>query len=211
MILGIDEAGRGAVIGPMVIAGVLVENESKLKEIGVRDSKLLSPEQREELYREIVRIAKDYVILKVSAYEIDELRKKYSLNLIEAIKMAEIINVLKPKRVLLDCPQVSTEKFVALLKPMLSCSCEIVAENFADVKYPVVAAASIIAKVERDREIEKLKEEFNFDFGVGYPHDERTIAFLQAHAKNFPSCVRKSWLTAVEIENQKKQKKLEDF
>ncbi len=211
MLLGIDEAGRGAVIGPMVIAGVLVESDDKLKEIGVKDSKALTPEQREELYRELVKIVEDYAVLKVPACEIDELRKRYSLNFIEAVKMAEIINALKPKRVFLDCPQVNTARFVALLKPMLSCTCEIVAENFADIKYPVVAAASIIAKVERDREIEKLKEEFNFDFGVGYPHDSRTIAFLQEHAENFPPCVRKSWLTVMEIENRKKQRRLEDF
>lgn len=210
MIAGIDEAGRGAVIGPMVIVGVLVESENKLAELGVKDSKLLTPEQREKLYEEIIKVVKDYVVIKVPAHVIDEMRKRYSLNVIEVMKMAEIINAIKPEKVFVDCPQVSTAKFTALLKSMLKHDAEIVAENFADAKYPVVAAASIIAKVERDREIEKLKKEFDFDFGVGYPHDEKTIDFLKRF-KELPSCVRKSWITAIEIENRKKQKKLEDF
>lgn len=210
MIAGIDEAGRGAVIGPMVIACVLVENENKLAELGVKDSKLLSPEKRKELYKEIVKVAKDYVVIKIPAREIDEMRKRYSLNVIEAVKIAEIINALKPEKVFVDCPQVNTVKFTELLRSMLKHKATIIAENFADAKYPVVAAASIIAKVERDREIEKLKKEFNFDFGVGYPHDERTINFLKRF-KELPYCVRKSWVTAIDIEKRKKQKKLEDF
>ncbi len=210
MIAGIDEAGRGAVIGPMVIAGVLVESERELEEIGVKDSKLLTPEKREEIYEKVIEVAKDYVVIKVPAHVIDELRRRYSLNVIEAMKMAEIINVLKPKKVFVDCPQVSTEKFVALLKSITKHDSEIIAENFADAKYPVVAAASIIAKVERDREIEKIKDEFGFDFGVGYPHDEKTIEFLKKF-KELPECVRKSWITAKEIQNEKKQKKLGEF
>ncbi|HIQ50174.1 MAG TPA: ribonuclease HII [Nanoarchaeota archaeon] len=210
MIAGIDEAGRGAVIGPMVIACVLVENENKLVELGVKDSKLLSPEKREELYKKILKVVNDYVVIKIPAQEIDEMRKRYSLNVIEALKMAEIINVLKPEKVFVDCPQANTIKFTEILRSMLKYQVKIIAENFADAKYPVVAAASIIAKVERDREIEKLKKEFNFDFGVGYPHDERTINFLKKF-KELPNCVRKSWSTTLEIENQKKQKKLEDF
>lgn len=210
MIAGIDEAGRGAVIGPMVIACVAVESEKEFIELGVKDSKLLTPEKREELYEKIIKIAKDYAVIKIPAHEIDEMRKRYSLNFIEAMKIAEIINTMKPKKVFLDCPQVSTEKFTDILRSMLKHNTEIVAENFADVKYPVVSAASIIAKVERDREIEKLKKEFDFDFGVGYPHDEKTIEFLKKF-KKFPSCIRKSWITAIEIQNQKKQKKLFEF
>lgn len=209
--LGIDEAGRGAVIGPMVIAGVLVEDEKELIEIGVKDSKLLTPEERKNLYEKIIDIAKDWVAIKIPAEEIDAMRERISLNLIEMKKMAEIINVLNSDKVFIDCPQVSTEKFVSMLKPLIKQDVEIIAENFADKKYPVVAAASILAKVERDKEIEKLKKKFNFDFGVGYPHDERTIAFLKMNAKNFPSCVRKSWITAIEIENHTKQRRLEDF
>ncbi len=210
MIAGIDEAGRGAVIGPMVIAGVLVENDNELAELGVKDSKLLTPEQREKLYGEIAKMVKDYVVIKIPANAIDEMRKRYSLNVIEAMKMAEIINAIRPEKVFVDCPQVNTSKFVALLKSMVNSDVKIVAENFADAKYPVVAAASIIAKVERDREIEKLKEKFGFDFGVGYPHDEKTIEFLKKF-KEFPECVRKSWITAKEIQKENKQRKLEEF
>jgi ribonuclease HII len=215
MILGIDEAGRGAVIGPLVVAGVLISEKKidKLSEIGVKDSKLLSKEQREELYEKILKLAKDYAVIKVPANEIDELRKRFSLNLIEAKKFAQIINVFRPKKVIVDCPQASTEKFKLILSSFINKKVDLVAENFADLRYTIVAAASILAKVERDREIEKLKEQINFDFGVGYPHDEKTRKFLKilAKQKEFPDFVRKSWITAIEMRNLQRQRKLEDF
>ena len=211
--LGIDEAGRGAVIGPLVIAGVMFEkkNLEKLEELNVKDSKLLSPEERENLYREIIKIAKDWAVIKIPASEIDALRKRISLNLIELKKMAELINAFKPRTVYLDCPQVSTEKFTAALKAHLKCSPHIVAENFADRKYAIVSAASIVAKVERDREIEKIKREVGVDFGVGYPHDERTVKFLESLAPDYPDFVRKSWITSAEIKSRKSQTTLENF
>ena len=211
MILGIDEAGRGAVIGPMVIAGVLVEDQSDLVEIGVRDSKELSPEQRKELYSQILSTVKDFVVIKLPAFKIDEMRKRYSLNYIETIKMAEIINILKPSRVFVDCPYTSPTRFISELQALLKHSPEVIAEHKADSKYPVVAAASIIAKVERDREIEMLKEKLGMDFGVGYPHDPRTVELLKKLSPNYPEFVRKSWLTACEIAESKKQKTLGDF
>ncbi len=212
MLVGIDEAGRGSVIGPMIIAGVLVEDEEYLKELNVRDSKEIDSEKREELYEKITEVVKDYVVIKIPANEIDELRKRFSLNVIEAKKMAEIINILKPKKAFVDCPQTSTEKFELLLKSMIELEdIEIIAENFADKKYPVVSAASIIAKVERDREVEKIKNMIGEDIGVGYPHDERTIRYLKKIAPDFPDFVRKSWITVQDLINQKKQKNLKDF
>jgi len=88
-----------------------------------------------------------------------------------------------------------------------------VAENFADRKYPVVSAASIIAKVERDKEIKKLHKKYGF-FGSGYTSDERTIRFLKdwiKKNKEFPDIVRKTWVTAEELKKLKEQKKLDGF
>ncbi len=215
LVLGIDEAGRGAVIGPMVIAGVMIEEKDlvKLKRIGVKDSKLLSPKQREKLYPMIKRIAKDYVSLKIPAKEIDELRKVKNLNKIEAERMAEIIRIMKANIAYVDAPQTSTEKFKSYLLALAKNNTEIIAENYADKKYVVVGAASIIAKVERDEEIEKIKKAVGVDFGVGYSHDQLTIKFLKELIKKgeYPDFVRKSWITAIELRGKKQQKSLKEF
>ncbi len=214
-ILGIDEAGRGSVIGPMVLAGVLIEkeDEAKLRKFGVKDSKLLTPSKRKELYSLIKKIAKDYVSLKISAKQIDELRKISNLNKIEAEKMAQIIKSMKADIAYVDAPQVSTEKFKAILLALAKNNTEIVAENYADLKYPVCSAASVIAKHERDEEIEKIKKIVGFDFGVGYSHDERSIEFVKKalKEKKHLEFIRHSWITVNNIKTEKEQKSLEDY
>lgn len=218
-ILGVDEAGRGAVIGPLVICGVLVDEkgEEALREIGVKDSKELSPKRREELAEEIEKIASDVVILFVPASKIDANRKRgINLNQIEAIKMAEIINMLEPEKVIVDAPSHSSDKFKNyLISKLRNKEVELVCENFADKNYPVVSAASILAKVERDRRIEELKRKVGFDFGVGYSHDDKTIKFLEKLAKmtrgKMTSYVRKTWDTTIQITSHIKQRRILDF
>lgn len=216
LMLGIDEAGRGSVIGPMVIAGVLAKEEDLLKfeDMGVTDSKLLSPKRRKQLYKSIKKIAKDFAVLKVSAKEIDSLRgKRVNLNKIEAERIAKIIKVMDADVAYVDTPQVSTEKFKKILMGLAKNHTDIVCENFADMKYVICGAASIIAKVERDKEIEKIKKRVNFDFGVGYSHDQRSINFLKKCLKKgkYSDFVRKSWITAIELLEEKEQKNLKDF
>ncbi|MCK4885318.1 ribonuclease HII, partial [Candidatus Bathyarchaeota archaeon] len=102
MIAGVDEAGRGPVIGPLVIAGVsLDENDlPKLVDLGVKDSKLLSPQRRETLSSQIKKLALNYHIVLLSPAEIDRVveskRKLHKLNRLEAVTMARVIAVLKP-------------------------------------------------------------------------------------------------------------------
>ena len=218
-VMGIDEAGRGAVIGPMVICGVVVEesNIEKLKEIGVKDSKELTPRKREELAEKIEELVEDIIVLKISPCKIDTNRMNgINLNLLEAKKMAEIIKMANAQKVVMDAPGLNTERFKKTVESFLDGKdVEIVAENFADKKYPVVSAASIIAKVERDKSIEELKKEVGFDFGVGYSHDKRTIQFLEMlvekHGKDLPPYVRKTWDTTQQIINKKAQSSLLSF
>ncbi len=214
-ILGIDEAGRGSVVGPLVIAGLMIDSkdEEKLRELGVKDSKLLTEARRQELFSEIKKIAKDYVVLKISAKEIDDMRKRINLNKIEGEKMAEIIRTLNPDKAILDAPQVSTDKFKDFVSSIAKNGTEIISENFADLNYPVVAGASILAKVERDREIEKIKKKVNFDFGVGYPHDERSIEFVKKCLKDKKNLefIRHSWITVLDAIVEKEQRNLKHF
>lgn len=214
-ILGIDEAGRGPVIGPLVIAGVLIneQDEKKLKDLGVKDSKLLTPKKREELFNKIKKIAKDYEILIIEPKEIDEAVESQELNLnkLEAIKSAMIINKFNPDLSILDCPTVSTKKYEDVIRFYLkNKELKLKAENKADVNYPVVSAASILAKVTRDREIEKLKEKYG-DIGPGYPSNEITKKFIKENWKKHPEIFRKSWATFKNIERKNEQKGLSEY
>ncbi|MBN1385913.1 ribonuclease HII [Candidatus Woesearchaeota archaeon] len=214
-ICGIDEAGRGSVIGPLVIAGVLINenDEQKLKEMGVKDSKLLTPKQREDLFDKVISAVKEYRILIIEPSEIDEAvlgPKEMNLNWLEADKSAEIINFLKPDKAILDCPSnnISSYKSYVLKKVK---DVEIIAEHKADMNYPSVAAGSILAKVTRDREIEKIKAKIGADFGSGYPSDPLTAKFVEKNFKKYPEIFRKSWETFRRSADKKKQKKLGDF
>jgi ribonuclease HII len=204
LVCGIDEAGRGPVIGPMVIAGVSMHERSldELKELGVKDSKLLSPAKREMLYDKILRIVQNHHIVVISPLEIDIALgdPDCNLNSLEAIHQAAIIRILRPESVIVDCPSVNMESYSLMLKSYMSeMIVEIKAEHKADVNYPIVSAASIIAKVCRDREIEKIKKAIDIDFGSGYPSDPKTRKFLLEQKTCFDEIKRKSWKTYKKI------------
>lgn len=193
----------------MVIACVCIEekDEEKLKLIGVKDSKVLTPKKREELAKEIEKIAKDIVIFRIPACKIFSYRKerKIKLDELEALKIAQIIEMVNAKKFYIDSlGNVNSKKgkFEENIRKNLKKEVELIVENFADENYPVVSAASIIAKVERDKEIEELKRKVNFDFGVGYSHDERTIKFLEKIFLEYdekPSFVRWHWDTVEKV------------
>ncbi|MCS7094069.1 MAG: ribonuclease HII [Candidatus Aenigmarchaeota archaeon] len=216
---GIDEAGRGAVIGPMVIAGVVLEKKDQrvLKSIGVKDSKELTPKKREELYKQIESIAKNIVAIKIPACMITNYQsKKINLDRIEAMKMADIIKMLDAEKIYVDSIEQNSEKFEKMIKEHLGeKKCELVVKNYMDESVPVVSAASIVAKVERDREIEEIKKQVKYDFGVGYSHDERTIKFIEKILQTEeepPRYLRLRWETVKEVakrlmEENKKVKK----
>lgn len=217
-VAGVDDAGRGCVIGPLVIAGVLMkqENVEKLVQLGVRDSKSLSPMRRETLAFQIGQVALKYEVMEVLPREIDKVvqtgRRLHRLNRLEAQTMAKIIGLLRPDVAYVDASDVLEERFKQHILELLPFKVKIVSKHKADEKYPVVSAASIVAKVERDRAIEELKERYG-DFGSGYPSDPKTIHFLQQCLKElgeYPDCVRRSWRPAKRIRSERgsRQKKL---
>jgi len=211
LVAGVDDAGRGCVIGPLVIAGVLMKEAdlSKLARIGVRDSKLLSPHRRETLAAEIKHIAAKISIAKLSPREIDVVvesgRKLHKLNRLEAQTMARVIEALRPDIAYVDASDVLEKRYKQHILECLPFKVEIVSEHKADRNYPIVSAASIIAKVERDSEIAKLTESLG-DFGSGYPSDPRTMSFLQECLDKFgeyPDFVRRSWKPAKKVADEK--------
>ncbi|MEM1563858.1 MAG: ribonuclease HII [Candidatus Bathyarchaeia archaeon] len=210
LVAGVDDAGRGSVIGPLVIAGILIDEGDipKLVQLGVKDSKLLPPSRRETLAIEIRRIAKKHAVVKLSPSEIDKVvergRKLFRLNRLEAQAMAKVIELLKPDIAYVDASDVLEERFKQQILEYLPFRVEIVSEHKADRKYPVVSAASIVAKVERDREIAELKAKYG-DFGCGYPTDPKTLEFLRRCLENFkeyPEFVRRSWKPAKKIRRE---------
>lgn len=211
-LLGVDDAGRGPVIGPMCLAGVLIkkEKESNLKLAGAKDSKLLSPSQRENILNQIKNITPNFTFKLISPSEIDTgMGMGLNLNQVEALASASIINDLTLKlspseklklKIILDCPSINTEGWKQQLMGFIkdkSLEKNILCEHKADFNYPVVSAASILAKVTRDGEIEKLKELIGEDFGSGYPSDPYTKAFLEKHVLDFKKerIFRESWAT----------------
>lgn len=202
---GADEAGRGAILGPLVVSMVGIKSSSvrKLTDIGVRDSKLLSDKKRRRLYDDIVAVASHVKIKCITPAEINEaMGNDISLNEVEAKGFSEIFDSINGdvSMVYLDSPDVIPERFgvrfsMYSVKPtrVMGIKSErekgvkytrIVAEHKADARYPVVSAASIIAKVTRDEEMVKLTRRLKLKLGSGYPSDELTIKTVRDNLKN---------------------------
>lgn len=216
IVVGIDESGRGPVIGPLAICAYACPEESlaEFKANGVKDSKLLSPAGRNKLYPQLKTCI--HICRQVSAAELTAaMEKKISLNELEAQVCGELLNELEKKTkfetVYVDSPDSIPAKYSQRIKKYYHGSAELIAENKADVTYPVVSAASIVAKVERDAEIEKIKKIVGEDFGSGYPADPVTQKFMQRrHADpTVQEFIRHKWKTVTNLKT--KQKGLGEF
>ncbi len=215
-VCGIDEAGKGPVLGDMVIVGYELDEE-KLKELDANDSKQLSPKERERLYSKLIEMADNYKVVRVSATEIDERnRVGCNLNKLEAIKMAAIIDELKPDKAIIDCPHPIPKKFEMEIRRYLNWQdVEIVAEHKADANHKIVGAASIIAKVIRDRHVREIGDRLGIDLGSGYPHDPKTIdaieRFLNGESKEIGEYIRHSWETFKNKKIENEQRSIFDY
>lgn len=204
LVAGVDEAGRGCVVGPLVVVGIAVktDNLQLLNDLGVKDSKLLTAKKREKLYPEIMKITEKHHIIKLPPAQIDKVvrssRTLHKLNRLEAQTMAKIVEILRPDEVYVDAADVVAQRFGNHISECLRFKTRIVSEHKADRTYPIVSAASIIAKVERDGEIAKLRIKYG-DFGSGYLTDDKTMVFLKRlldENGNYPNFIRKSWKPA---------------
>jgi ribonuclease HII len=213
MICGVDEAGRGPVLGPMVVCGIAVESDSALRSIGVKDSKKLPPLKREELAAEIRKVA-SVEIVEVSADEIDGHRKSMSLNELEARMFASVIERLGPDIAYVDAADVDEDNFADMIRTRLTRKPRICSEHKADDTYPVVSAASIIAKVTRDRRVREIEQLIGVPIGSGYCTDPVTVEFLTnwvSEKRCFPPHTRRSWAPAQSIMNMNMLRKLDTF
>jgi ribonuclease HII len=212
VICGVDEAGKGSVLGPMVIAAVGISSEDILEGIRVRDSKLLCAKERERLYK-IIKKKCQVATVRLDAQQIDIMRRDMTLNEAVARAHAQVIIKLSPDYAYLDACDVNTFRYAEMVKNHLVLPCEIISEHHADEKFPVVSAASIIAKVTRDRAIATLAKKYG-TIGSGYPSDPVTIHFLNSYIDEHhipPPIARKSWKTVSAILSKKSQRRLNDF
>jgi len=220
LVTGIDEAGRGALIGPLVVAGVTIDkkDEKRLLALGVKDSKKLSPKRREELAKAIEEIARNIVVMRVQPCRIDVMRAKgINLDKIEAMKMAEIIEMCNGSKIYVDSLEYNSAKFKNIVQSFLKDkNYDLIVENYLDESIPVVSAASIIAKVNRDEAVKEIERKAGQSIGVGYSHDPLTIKFVEklikeSKGKGLPPYVRKSWVTTQMLQEKSWQKKIKDF
>lgn len=208
MICGVDEAGKGSVLGPMVVAAVGCREIEDIAALPVRDSKALRPKQREELYEILLR---DFAIsiVTLDAAGIDEARTRMSMNECVAELHAEALMGLRPESAYVDACDVNAERYGRAVAARLDYPCEIIAEHRADARYKIVGAASIVAKVTRDRAIGELAKQYG-KIGSGYPSDPTTIEFLRNYIKEYgnpPPCARRSWKTVTNLS----QTTMQDF
>lgn len=205
-VAGVDDAGRGCVIGPLVLAGVLIEERivDGLRSLGVRDSKKLSPRRREALAAEIEEMA-DCAYFDIQPRAIDRVvernRRLRKLNYLEAMAMAKVIRDLQPDKAYVDASDVLPERFSRQIQRVIPWGLTMICEHRADSRYAVVSAASIVAKVRRDRIVAGLRE-IHGDFGSGYCSDRKTVAFLTSWFSETDRCppfIRGSWATVKRI------------
>ncbi|MCL5433590.1 MAG: ribonuclease HII [Candidatus Marsarchaeota archaeon] len=205
-------------MGPLVVAIVATkkESEKKFSEIGVRDSKMLTKERRSDLYDKIKEASLAALVNCITPEEINNAMKNgISLNELEAVHFAKLFDKLEKhiSMLYLDSPDVIEQKFgmrisIYSTKPtrVVGIKVEkqkglkytkIISEHKADSRYPVVSAASIIAKVTRDSEMEKLSKELEIDLGSGYPSDQKTIEAIKSNLKNesLMKHIRDRWIT----------------
>ena len=215
-VLGIDEAGRGSVLGPLVVGGYLVDSdrEAELRSIGARDSKLLTRERRNEVHTALGPVGRRRAIA-IAPREIDRWVARGELNLLEAEVFARLVRELEPEVVRVDACDPDARRFGVLVRRLSGRSRPVIARHHADRDDPVVGAASIVAKVERDRRIARLRDRLGSEIGSGYPSDSRTIDFLRGVLERDPtarpSFVRWSWATMKRVKPARPAPTLETF
>lgn len=210
---GIDEAGRGPVVGPLVV-GLVQGDPETFRRMGVKDSKLLTPKRRLELAEGIRAKAERVEVVETSAAELDERMGRASLNRVEVECFAELGRRVDAPTYYLDACDTNPVRFgnafLALL--LREPPPRVVSEHRADLRYPLVGAASIVAKVRRDdvvaRIAERLEPEVGLPLGSGYTHDERTRRFLQRYLElngRLPPEARAQWATSRQLLARRRQ------
>lgn len=201
----------------MVALAVEEEDIKQLEWMGVKDSKLLSSSAREELFERIREVVKDFrvEVIEPDAIDLSLQEAESNLNWLEADTSARMVSEINPDKAIIDCPSTNIlaykDYFYSRLSKAAQQKTQLVIEHKADARHVVVGAASIIAKVIRDRSIDKLKDKIGIDFGSGYPSDPKTQDFLNKYYDKYPEVFRKQWRPYKDVVFSKSQKSLNEF
>ncbi|MFI5413185.1 MAG: ribonuclease HII [Candidatus Lutacidiplasmatales archaeon] len=214
-ILGVDEAGRGSLIGPLVVGGfcVAAERIDELVALGAKDSKALTPQARERVFAGLASIGTRANVV-LSAAAVDRAVEKKGLNILEAQAFARLIRKLAPDVAYLDACDPNERRFGLRVARLAGGSTRVVARHHADRDFPVVGAASVVAKVLRDRALARLRQELGEGLGSGYPSDRKTVEFVRARLLEGganPSWLRGSWSTMQRVKPRRPARTLDGF
>jgi len=210
---GADEAGRGPALGSMFVAAVAVDDAATIPD-GVDDSKQLSRERREELAAELrgdERIRAEIGEVPTEriddpAVDMNELTVDAQARALDAVVEGGTVGIV-------DACDTDAERFARRVGDGVDADVEVRAEHGADETYPVVSAASVLAKVARDRHVDALASEYG-DIGSGYPSDPTTREFIRSSVEehgDLPDCARASWGTCEDALAAAEQSALDQF
>jgi ribonuclease HII len=214
-ILGLDEAGRGSLLGPLVLGGFEVPRHrvAELRGLGAADSKSLRPAEREAVYQRLGRVGRR-VSVPLPPRRIDAAVAVRGLNRLEAAGFAGLVRAVRPTEAVVDACDPVAARFGALVADLSRTSVPVRAFHHADVTDPVVGAASIVAKVRRDRAIRGLARRLGRPTGSGYPSDPTTVALARqvvGAGAPYPPWFRRSWATAQRLMRERSARRLEEF
>jgi ribonuclease HII len=214
-ILGIDEAGRGSVLGPLVVGGFVLRSDRReaLRATGARDSKELSPSARERVYAKLPAVGECRSVV-LTPREVDRFVAHGRLNELEARAFGALIRQVSPDVAYVDACDTDAHRFARGVARWADSPARVVARHHADRDDVVVGAASIVAKVRRDRAIDRLRRRLGIEIGSGYPSDRRTVEFLReylAHSPVPPPWVRREWATMQRVKPERPGPTLEAF
>lgn len=216
MRFGVDEAGKGPVLGSMFAAAVRAPPVAI--PAGVDDSKRLRPEQREELAATLRD--DDRVDIGIAEITVDRIDGAEDMNTLTVAAQAEALAQVARDgdSGICDGGETDADRFGDRVADLQDVDIELRAEHGADETYALVAAASVIAKMERDAHVARLAERYAAegyaDLGSGYPSDSATTEFLRAYVEregDLPDCARRSWSTCDDVLAAREQSALEEF
>ena len=214
-VLGVDEAGRGSLVGPLVVGGFCASEDrlGELVELGAKDSKALSPDARERVFAGLGAIGTP-VHLVLSPRTVDRAVRHGRLNDLEAEAFARILRTVAADIAYVDACDPNERRFGARVARIAGVRTQVIARHHADRDFPVVGAASVVAKVRRDRAVARLRARLGDDLGSGYPSDPRTIRFVRAALAEggpLPAWVRGSWSTMQRVMPRRPARSLDGF
>ncbi|WP_321112022.1 ribonuclease HII [Halorussus salinisoli] len=220
---GVDEAGKGPVLGSMFAAAVRVSDSTDLPP-GIDDSKNVAPERREEIAAELRE--HDGIAVGVAEIPVERIDGETDMNTLTVAAHAEALSAVvdsadSDAEGVVDAGDTSEERFARRVADRISEEIDLTAEHGADETHAVVGAASIVAKVERDAHVAALAERYADeyghhlgDLGSGYPSDPNTREFLETFVAEqgcLPDCARRSWSTCDDVLADAEQSGLGEF